>query len=543
MKNIWLAVAGSWMALTTGWAQDPVPQRPADAQPVRIHFTHLGTFGDEGARLGDEVFAPPSLVRRWGWDVTTRYNDADITIDSRTLRVSMILVKGRPMVSLSDASRAAGARTQWSPDGKTYFIRSWVRNIEQTSDGLRIDGTLPIKARAFRLSDPPRLVLDLDGAELNAASLPPLPEGWRAGQLTDGTVRVVIERPEMSRQGIAALPTSRTITMGLVHLNPQAAPPLEGSTPTPPANPKPVKGGPPAILSGLSSVNETGTEARFFVPATGGQMAAPVGSYVGLSQIRIRVPNARATAPEAWSGSGLVTGIRMTPLSGGIVDFLIDTAKPMGFEALPSRDGLTLRFFLPPGADGTLMGKTIVIDPGHGGNDPGAVAGGAKEKVIALALSKYLADELTEAGAKVILTRSTDVFIPLNQRAAVANDQRADLFLSIHVNSNTVANTASGSKMFYHRSRSLGMLLATAIDQEFKALGRLPSMGTWSDTRIYKSGFAVLRGADMPSVLVETGFINHSKDRAALVSESYQREMAKAIVRALRVYLGEEPKP
>ncbi|MCG9894112.1 MAG: hypothetical protein MH204_01385, partial [Fimbriimonadaceae bacterium] len=147
MKRILFALVGSWMALSATLAQD-VNLRP-EAVPVQIRFTYHDV-SNEGAKVGDEVYASPNLVRRWGWSVVTRLQDADISVDSRTIRVGMIIHQGRPMVSLSEAARMAGAKTSWSADGKTYMIRSWVRNVEATAQGIRIDGTLPVRPKLFK---------------------------------------------------------------------------------------------------------------------------------------------------------------------------------------------------------------------------------------------------------------------------------------------------------------------------------------------------------------------------------------------------------
>jgi N-acetylmuramoyl-L-alanine amidase len=197
---------------------------------------------------------------------------------------------------------------------------------------------------------------------------------------------------------------------------------------------------------------------------------------------------------------------------------------------------VTLRLIKPNGSNGTLAGKVIVLDAGHGGRDPGATNSGVQEKKIALAIAQQTAKALTEAGASVILTRNDDRFIPLGERSDIANRSKADLFLSIHINSNTVANSRSGSIMFHHKQSPLGILLGNLLSEEIVKVSELPSMGVRSDRTIYESGFAVLRNSQMPAVLLEMGFINHSRDRARIQEAEYHSSVAKAITQAVKRY-------
>lgn len=543
MKRVLIGLAAAWMLAATVPAQTEAAPRPADALPIQIQFTYLGAFDDDGARLGDEVFAAPSLMRKWGWEVSTRFNDADVQIDSRVVRAKMIMFKGRPMVSVNEAARLAGAKTSWSQDQKVFFIRSWVRNIELTTEGIRVDGTLPFRPRAFRVGGPDRFVIDLEGAEYEAGQLGPLPAGWRAGQLNDNTVRVVIEHPSMAKQGVPAkLEAGRTFEIPLLSVNEAAASSLvvRPSAPAPaPATLPPSAQ--PAILSGFEIGSANQDSESFALPVKSGRPGAAVGLYRTVRTLVLNIPNSRLESPvQPVVSSRLVQSVSVTQTSASVVTVVFQLNRAAAFEFKPSQSAFGISLFVPRFTQGGIAGKTVVVDPGHGGRDPGAMMKGAREKDIVLSVSRLLAEELKGLGASVILTRTTDDFVALQERPAIANRNNAAVFVSIHVNSNTVANTASGTKMFFHRRNSEGMLLAQCLDEEFEAIGRIPSRGTWSDTRIYRSGFAVLRNSDMPAVLVETGFINHDRDRAALVTAAHQRDMAKAIARALLVYFGQE---
>jgi N-acetylmuramoyl-L-alanine amidase len=216
-------------------------------------------------------------------------------------------------------------------------------------------------------------------------------------------------------------------------------------------------------------------------------------------------------------------------------------ARPMGVELSPGASGLTIHLIKPKVGNGQLAGKTVVVDAGHGGTDSGAKspARDAFEKNLTLKIAKELSERLTAEGATVIMTRKSDVFIELKERAMIANRNNADFFISCHINSNQLSNSTSGGMTFYHKQDPIGQLLADCIQREIAKVSGLKSMGTWSDQRIYQSGFAVLRHSTMPAVLIEFGFINHNVDRKRMVTADFQSAVAGAVVKGLKVYLGD----
>jgi N-acetylmuramoyl-L-alanine amidase len=212
--------------------------------------------------------------------------------------------------------------------------------------------------------------------------------------------------------------------------------------------------------------------------------------------------------------------------------------EPLGVEFWKSGSDFQIQL-LRPGLHGTLAGKTVVIDAGHGDHDSGAQFGGIQEKNLTLAVAKKLALEMSAAGAKVIMTRTEDAFVELTDRARIANSAKADLFLSVHINSSAKVSM-SGTITFYSGPNAIKELLARCIQTEIAAVSGLPGIGAWSDKRIYATkGFSVLRNTTMPGVLVELGFINHPRDRARMVMPEFQSAVAKAIVRGVRKFLGD----
>ncbi|ABB44001.1 N-acetylmuramoyl-L-alanine amidase [Sulfurimonas denitrificans DSM 1251] len=219
--------------------------------------------------------------------------------------------------------------------------------------------------------------------------------------------------------------------------------------------------------------------------------------------------------------------------------------------------------------------KTIVIDPGHGGTDPGAIGHkGYREKIIVFNISKELENILRVRGYKVLMTRKDDTFVKLSKRTEFANDKKADIFVSIHANAVPAANaqnvhgiecyflspsrserakkaaaqenSADMSDMnMYGKDSYLNLLnhhniLASnklAIDLQRGMLGLLNQK--YSDVKdggVREGPFWVLVGAQMPSVLVEVGFISHPKEAERLVSNDYIKLIARGLADGIERY-------
>ncbi|NPV90037.1 MAG: N-acetylmuramoyl-L-alanine amidase [Firmicutes bacterium] len=189
----------------------------------------------------------------------------------------------------------------------------------------------------------------------------------------------------------------------------------------------------------------------------------------------------------------------------------------------------------------SLAGKLIVIDPGHGGVDSGAVGRtGLKEKEVNLDIAQRLGKLLREQGARVVLTRETDVFIPLYDRPALANRLHADLFLSVHADS-TSKSDINGTSTYYYRSPepSRQGIFDRSITLAKDVQKSLISGLSITDRGVKKSpgiGFAVLRESLMPSILVETAFLSNSSDEAKLKSPDFRQSTAVFIARGLTDY-------
>lgn len=223
-----------------------------------------------------------------------------------------------------------------------------------------------------------------------------------------------------------------------------------------------------------------------------------------------------------------------------------------------------------------LKVKTILLDAGHGGKDPGAVSHGIKEKDINLRMVKILGKLLQEKGFKVLYTRTSDLFIPLEERTAIANSKKADLFISIHCNAHR-SSKIRGLEIYYlNLTKSKDALRVAARENavseksisdlqliltelmlnskitESRDLAKLarrncvqkvkPIYSSLLDHGVKEAPFYVLMGAKMPAILVEMGYITNAKDRKQLTSYSYLKALALGLVEAILQYKKETEK-
>lgn len=174
----------------------------------------------------------------------------------------------------------------------------------------------------------------------------------------------------------------------------------------------------------------------------------------------------------------------------------------------------------------------IVLDPGHGGKDPGAVAYALKEKDITLFLARRAASFLAAYEAEILLTRYGDEDVSLSARAGLANERRADFFCSLHVN----AGGGTGFESYIHpaaapRTEELARALHAELASFYLPRG-------FADRGLKRADFAVLRETKMPAVLLENLFLDHPRDAAYLADGGFLEELAISLARALVKALG-----
>jgi N-acetylmuramoyl-L-alanine amidase len=176
--------------------------------------------------------------------------------------------------------------------------------------------------------------------------------------------------------------------------------------------------------------------------------------------------------------------------------------------------------------EGERPSTVVVIDPGHGGFDRGGIAGQrVDEKTMNLDVAQRLKTILQSYGYRVVMTRDSDVFIPLGTRVAIANSYRDAIFVCIHFNA-TPRRSANGIETYFYSPQSLQ--LASAIHYYVNRVAPTPNRG------VRRRGFYVLRNTRIPSILVECGFLTNPTEAQYAQSAAYRQQLAEAIGRGVR---------
>lgn len=234
----------------------------------------------------------------------------------------------------------------------------------------------------------------------------------------------------------------------------------------------------------------------------------------------------------------------------------------------------------------TLQGErklVIAIDAGHGGRDPGAIGSrGTYEKTVTLQVARALAEEVDRhPGMRAVLIRDSDVFIPLGERYRKAREAQADLFISVHADAahNRAANGASvfvlstrgasseAARFLADRENNSDLVGGVSLDDKDRNLAAvlldlsqsatlrvsdeaanqvleaLRSVGKTRKPQVERANFWVLRSPDVPSMLIETGFITNAEDERKLNDPAFRRRLAQAITRGVADYFGNQPPP
>lgn len=308
----------------------------------------------------------------------------------------------------------------------------------------------------------------------------------------------------------------------------------------------------------------------------------------------------------ALKNSG-ITSIRSGHFGKGDTRIVLDLAAPMQVNSflLPPQDGQGHRLVLdlssatqaprqiaaqpqplvaPVDKAHPKRDIIVVVDPGHGGKDPGAIGSkGQREKDVVLSIAQLLAKRLKrEKGFDVKLVRNDDFFVPLRKRVDIARQHKADMFISVHADA-APRLTASGASVYalseggatsatarFMAQRENGadllgattllnlkdkdpMLAGVILDMSMNAtiasslqlgssvLGSLQNITTLHQKRVEQAGFAVLKSPDVPSILVETGFISNTQDAQRLVTARHQQAVADGLFEGLKKYFEKNP--
>ncbi len=262
------------------------------------------------------------------------------------------------------------------------------------------------------------------------------------------------------------------------------------------------------------------------------------------------------TSP-AWRALRSSSGVLVLPPSGVLIDTVFDEPSPLATApatpASPARQNppptqpppvqqmpppaavqppaVAQPVELPPVRQSTSGRTVVVIDPGHGGRDPGAVGiGGLQEKQVISPISQRVAQLLEAQGIVVVMTRREDVAVDLQTRADIANRAQGNVFVSIHANAISMSRPDVNGIETYYSSESGRRLAATLQASMLAATGM-------RDRGVKQARFLVLRQTNMPAALVEVGFVTGAQDAPRLADPAWRETMAQAIARGILQYL------
>lgn len=456
-------------------------------------------------------------------------------------------------------------------------VRVW-----PASDYTRVtlESDTPLQAKHFLVVNPMRLVVDIEGLELNmqlrelvskVRADDPYIAKVRAGQFKPNIVRLVFDlkqaaKPQVfSLQPVAAYQHRLVFDLyAVVEADPRLA--LQS-----------------AATQNAASAPTAANQAGASVPdstASPGSVSAPINlAGVGKSSASDQAANAVNDALGDFIGdlrqrSTDKAVVRAMPSSKSTDKYTDKTAEADRQASTPELASLDAR-------KSTQRLVIIALDAGHGGEDPGAVGpSGLYEKDVVLSIAKLLRARINaQPGMRAMLTRESDYFVPLNERVTKARRVQADLFMSIHADaflnpqargasvfalSENGASSAAARWMAKKENSSdlvggvnikakdatvmralLDMSTTAQIKDSLKLgsviLGNLGKIGRLHKGKVEQAGFAVLKAPDIPSVLVETGFISNPEEEAKLRDEDYQAKMADALLAGIQRYFAKNP--
>jgi N-acetylmuramoyl-L-alanine amidase len=459
-------------------------------------------------------------------------------------------------------------------------VRVWPARV-YTRVTLELDA--PLRTSHFTVADPPRLVVDLEGVELDSGLRDivakvqpndPYIAAVRVGQNRPRVARLVFDLKTSVAPQVFTLPPIAAYRHRLVlDLHPsqphdpltqlieQNGRPPGAAASNGPAADRPAQAAGDAATArpgqGMSTQAGAGT-------GTGASTGLGAGAGAGPGSASARPPGADASPPAARADAPLddpLAGLLRERDSG--LRARADTSRQRGRSPAVTRMA------------------TIAIDPGHGGEDPGAVGRyGTFEKDVVLAIAFRLRERINaEPNMRAFMTRDADYFVPLAMRVNKARAVSADLFVSIHADAFVMPH-ARGSSVFVLSDRSAssvgarwlanrenradliggvnlprrnrevaGVLLDLSTTAQIKdsrrlgaaVLGELRGIGDLHKISVEQAAFAVLRAPDIPSILVETAFISNPDEERKLRDTRYQTRMADAMFVGIRKYLQRNP--
>ncbi|WP_426164696.1 N-acetylmuramoyl-L-alanine amidase [Pseudoduganella sp. R-34] len=461
-----------------------------------------------------------------------------------------------------------------------------------------LENDTDLKVKHFLVPDPDRLVVDIEGLVLNSTlkslvakieSNDPYIKEVRVGQNRPNVVRLVFDLKEKVTPQVFTLEPVGTYKHRLIFdlypvkaVDPIAAMIEKGEwsqdEKAASANPEPPAAGSSQRPAPGSQAGTAGQPALAGQPAASGQGSASSNAEGAGS------PSIASAPPSGQPGAGQPGTATPAPGTGASAPGQSPALAGQSGKPVPGEPESAPAHHKPgqkSGQEKMVRMLTIALDPGHGGEDPGAMgARGSREKDIVLAIAKRLKDKIEDhPNMRVMLTRDGDYFVPLGKRVEKARKVDADLFVSIHADA-FVKTSARGSSVFVlsekgatssaarwladkeNQADLIGGANAKGHDPQLASvlfdlsttaqindsmkvgkavLGEIGGINKLHKGSVEQAGFAVLKAPDIPSILIETAFISNPEEEARLLDDDYQDKIADAIVKGIRRYFAKNP--
>ena len=452
-----------------------------------------------------------------------------------------------------------------------------------------LESDVALKAKHFLMPNPHRLVIDIEGLELSpqlrelvrkVRADDPFIAHVRVGQNKPGVVRMVVDL----KQGI------KPQVFGLAPVAAYQHRMVFDLYPTQEADPAlslQAGASPPPAVPGNGVAAGSAPPSSAALPGSGSAAAS--------AQVTPE-PDASASGAQSSPGASVASREAAEAMNDALGDFITDLRRKPGDKPAERAGDKALAKAAPPRSansaeadeddaaqlrSGAQRLVIVALDPGHGGEDPGAIGpSGLYEKHIALAIAMKLRARINaQPGMRAMLTREADYFVPLHDRVRKARRVQADLFVSIHAdaflnpqargasvfalseggatsaaarwiaNKENASDMVGGVNVKSKDAQVMRAMLDMSTTAQIKdslrlgksVLGHLGKVGKLHKQRVEQAGFAVLKAPDIPSILVETGFISNPDEERKLQDEGYQSELADALATGIVRYFARNP--
>lgn len=459
----------------------------------------------------------------------------------RSLPAAPALLGSQVFVPVQATFALLGAWARFEDAERTVFVNSQITAIApQVQAGalqVAVDATGPVQVETNVLTNPDRLVVDFINATLrtqerqyaiNDAGVDRIRTGQF--QVKPYVSRMVFDLTQPVEVSITAAPTSYLVTL---EVRPKGSAPSRASAQGEP------KGLPLIRAAGLVKVTGVffqpdGETGRITVDSTG-PMEYKIREFTFPDRLAIDIQNAvfipvkREISVDGTS----VVAVRAAQFTARppVTRIVVTLKRKLNYLTNQSGGRLTIDLSTSQAARGHL----VALDPGHGGEDPGAIGpSGLREADVVLDIAQRVRDLLAHDGIRVLMIRDSDATVDLADRPRLGRESGATIYVSIHANASPRA-AVNGTETFYLTPQSL--VLAQMIQDELGVVLGIPSRG------IKTANFVVLRDTDIPSVLVETAFISHADDEARLRDQAFRQHVAEAVHRGIARFLAIYPVP